>query len=115
MKTLITGLLIALSLAGQPAKNVTEFTIFKRAEPLGIAPDVSVVLKGTDIKKQRFKIELIVDGHTIELKDLNIKIPVTFYVGTNTEAHEFVVTKVAQDQIAGRLSSPIESVPSTSR
>jgi len=106
MKTLIASLIIAVSLAAQTARDVTEFTIFKRSEPLNIVPEVGIVLKGTDVAKQRFKIDLIVEGHKIEMKDLNIKIPLTFYVGSNTEPHEFLVTKVAQDQIVGRLSSP---------
>jgi hypothetical protein len=58
------------------------------------------------VNKQRFKILLIVDGHTIEKKDLDIKIPIYFYSGTNTAPHELVITKVAQDQIVGRLVSP---------
>jgi hypothetical protein len=106
MKTVIAVLLLAVSLGAQSAKEVTEFTIFKRSEPVKVLPGIEIALKGTDAVKQRCAIDLIIDGHKIERKDLDIKIPLYFYVGTNTQPHELLITKVAADQIVGRLSSP---------
>ncbi len=106
MKKLIAVFLLGMSLAAQTARETTEFTIFKRAEPLKILPGVEIGLKAADAAKQRFTIDLIVDGHKIEKKDQDIKIPIFFYVGTNTQSHEFVVTKVGADQIVGRIAGP---------
>lgn len=105
MKTLIATLLLAVTLAGQTARDVTEFTLFKRKEPVQVG-DISMVLKDVDINRQRYKVLIIVDGHTIEKKDMDIKVPFFFYGGKNDTLYELVVTKVAQDQITGRLISP---------
>jgi hypothetical protein len=106
MKKLSAILILAVSLCAQTAREITEFTIFKRSEPVKILPGVEIGLKATDAGKQRYTIDLIIDGHKIERKDLDIKIPLSFYVGTNTQPHELLVTKVAADQIVGRLASP---------
>jgi hypothetical protein len=105
MKTALAVLILAASLAAQAARDVTEFTLFKRTESTTIG-QVGLTLKGTDAAKQRYAIELLIDGQKIEKKDLDIKIPLYFYVGANTQPHELVVTKVSQDEIVGRLASP---------
>jgi hypothetical protein len=106
MKNLTAILIIAVSLAAQTAKDVTEFTIFKRSAPVKVLPGVEITLKGTDISKQRYAIELTIDGHKLEKKDLDIRVPFYFYVGANSQPHELLVLKVAADQIVGRLSIP---------
>ncbi|MEO8099554.1 MAG: hypothetical protein ABI811_17785 [Acidobacteriota bacterium] len=97
----LTGLL-----AAQVARDLVEFTLFKRPEPTKVG-DISLVLKGTDTSKQRYNIEITVDGHKIEKKDQDIRIPIFLYIGADTLPHEIVVTKVTQDQIVGRLLSPL--------
>ena len=106
MKTAIAVLIVAVSLYAQSARDITEFTIFKRKEGVKILPEVEIVLKGTDVKKQRYKIDLIVEGHKIEKTDQDIKEPLYFYVGSNMQPHELVVMKVTDDQIVGRLAVP---------
>jgi hypothetical protein len=106
MKTALAIFFLAVTLVAQTARDITEFTIFKRSESIKVLPGVEIALKSTDITKQRYTIDLIVDGHKIERRDLDIKIPLYFYVGTNTQPHELLVTKVAADQIVGRLASP---------
>jgi hypothetical protein len=105
MKIPLTILFLAVSLAAQAAREVTEFTLFKRTESTLIG-QVGLTLKAADATKQRFAIELQFDGRKLERKDLDIQVPFYFYVGTNTQPHELVITKVAQDQIVGRLASP---------
>ncbi len=105
MKTLLAVLALAVSLAAQTARDITEFTLFKRNEPTLIG-QVGLTLKAADANKQRFSIELQIDGRKLERKDLDIQVPFYFYVGANTQPHELVITKVAQDQIVGRLASP---------
>src|SRR4051812_13539836 len=105
MKTIAAILLLAVALAAQTARDVTEFTLFKRSEPTQIG-QVGLTLKATDVAKQRYAIEFTIDGRKLERRDFDVMVPFYFYVGTNTQPHEFVVTKVAAEQIIGRLSSP---------
>lgn len=105
LKQLLAVFILATVLAAQSADTI-EFTLFKRSEPIQVG-DVGLVLRGTDVNKQRYALILVIEGHRIERKDLDIKIPLYFYVGENTQPHELVVTKVGQDQIVGRLRSPL--------
>lgn len=105
MKKLFATLLLALTLAAQTARDITEFTLFKRDDPIKVG-DIGLILKDADVKHQRFKIVIIVDEHSIEKKDMDIKVPFYIYVGNNTSPHELVVTKVGDNQIMGRLVSP---------
>lgn len=99
-------LILAASLAAQTAREVTEFTIFKRSEAVKILPGVEIALKTADAAKQRFAIDVTVDGHKIEKRDMDIRVPFYFVVGDNTQPHELVVLKVGVDQIVGRISAP---------
>lgn len=103
---IFTFLVFAAALLAQAARDVTEFTIFKRSEPVQILPGVEIALKATDTAKQRYSIDVTIDGHRLERKDLDIRVPFYFYVGANTQSHELVVLKVGADQIVGRISAP---------
>ena len=105
MKKLLAILALAVTLSAQTARDITEFTLFKRKDPIKVG-DVSLLLKDVDVNRQRYKIVIIVDDHEIEKKDMDIKVPFYVYVGNNTSPHELVVTKVADNQIVGRLISP---------
>jgi hypothetical protein len=106
MKSLTALLIFVVVAAAQTAKDVTEFTIFKRSEPVKILPGIEIALKTADVAKQRYGIVLSIDGHKLERKDLDIRVPFYFVVGANMEPHELVVLKVGADQIVGRLVSP---------
>lgn len=103
--TFLAVLTMALSLAAQTARDITEFTLFKRTDPIKVG-DLNLILKDVDVNRQRFKIIVIVDDHPIEKKDMDIKVPFYVYVGNNTTPHELVITKVGQNQITGRVISP---------
>ncbi len=105
MRQFLALLAIAVVLSAQAARSTQEFELFKRPQPTQVG-EIGLFLKGTDVKKQRFSLNLVVDGHTIEKNDLDIKIPLYVYVGKDTQPHELVVTKVSADQITGRLVSP---------
>jgi hypothetical protein len=106
LRYVLAGWLLGAVLAAQPAADTVEFTLFKRAEPIQVG-EVGLILRSTDVGKQRFALVLLIDGHRIERKDLDIKIPLYFYVGDRQEPHELVVMRVGQDQIVGRLRTPI--------
>jgi hypothetical protein len=86
-------------------RTYTEFTLYKRKDPIKLA-DVSVVLKKADVKSSRYTVELQVDDRKIEKKDRSANEPVQFYVGGSRQPHELVVNQVGKDQIVGYLATP---------
>jgi predicted nucleic acid-binding Zn-ribbon protein len=86
-------------------RNYTEFTLYKRKEPIKVA-DVSILLKKADVKASRYTLELQVDDRKIDKKDRSANEPVQFYVGHNRQPHELVVNHVGKDQIVGYLATP---------
>jgi hypothetical protein len=86
-------------------RTYTEFTLYKRKDPIKLA-DVSVVLKKADVKSSRYTVELQVDDRKIEKKDKSANEPVQFYVGGSRQPHELVVNQVGKDQIVGYLATP---------
>jgi len=86
-------------------RNYFEFNISKSKEPRKVG-DVTVLLKKTDPKKNRFTIVLVADDKTIEKKDKNLNEPVQFYVSKARQPYEIVVNEVKKDQIVGYLATP---------
>jgi hypothetical protein len=95
--------LVALRSLGE--RNYFEFNITKSKEPRKVG-DVSVVLKKTDPKRNRFTIELLADDKRVEKKDKNLNEPVQFYVSKARQPYEIVVNEVKKDQIVGYLATP---------
>ena len=105
MTKIASLLALSVCLFAQSKTDVTDFMLFKRKDPIKVG-DVSLVLRGTDKNHQRYNIDLFIDNQRIEFKDQYAKIPIRFYVGTEMEAHEIVVTSVSDDQIVGRIVVP---------
>lgn len=95
--------LTALRALGE--RNYFEFNITKSKEPRKVG-DVSLVLKKTDPKRNRFTIELLADDKRVEKKDKNLNEPVQFYVSKARQPYEIVVNEVKKDQIVGYLATP---------
>lgn len=68
--------------------------------------NVALVLKKTNVKKNRFNLILIADDKQIEKKDRTINEPLFFYVGGSKRAYELVVNKVESKQVRGYISTP---------
>jgi hypothetical protein len=86
-------------------RNYTEFTIFKRKDPVRLA-DISILLKNIDLKNSRYTIELQVADRKIEKKDRTVNEPLQFYTDHDVQPHELVVNQVGKDQIVGYLAIP---------
>jgi chromosome segregation ATPase len=86
-------------------RDYTEFTLYKRKEPIKLG-QVSILLKKTDVKANRYSLDLLVDDRKIEKKDRDVNEPVQFYVGNNRQPYELVVNQVGKDQIIGYLATP---------
>jgi len=82
-----------------------EFTLAKGdKKPVGT---VSLELKKTDAKKNKFTLVVYADDKRYEKKDRNVNEPLQFYSGKDPGLYEIVVNSInSKNQIAGYLSTP---------
>jgi chromosome segregation ATPase len=95
--------LAALRAIGE--RNYFEFEISKtkRFQRVG---DVSLLLKKSDPKRNRYTVEVLADDKKVEKKDKTANEPVQFYVGHGRQPYEIVVNEVKKDRILGYLATP---------
>jgi uncharacterized membrane-anchored protein YhcB (DUF1043 family) len=86
-------------------RDYFEFDLRKAKQPQKVG-DVALFLKSTDIKRQKFSLNLVADDRTIEKKDRTINEPVQFYLSGNKLPTEIVVNEVYKDRVVGYISSP---------
>lgn len=86
-------------------RNIFEFNLKKTKEPQKVG-DITVFLKKTDTKKNKYTIEVVADDKKVEKKDKNINEPVQFYTAKARIPYEIVVNDVKKDNIVGYLSTP---------
>jgi uncharacterized phage infection (PIP) family protein YhgE len=86
-------------------RNYAEFTINKNKQFTRVG-DVSIELKNTNPKKNRFTIEITADDKTVEKKDRTVNEPIQFYTSKARQPYEIVVNSVKKDVIAGYLATP---------
>jgi multidrug efflux pump subunit AcrA (membrane-fusion protein) len=86
-------------------RNYVEFTINKgQKKPVGT---VSLELKKTDQKKNKFTLNILADDKNYEKKDRNVNEPLQFYSGKDPALFEIVVNSInSKNQISGYLSMP---------
>jgi hypothetical protein len=87
-------------------RDYYEFTLAKGATVHRVA-DVTLVVRKTDPKKNRFTVDIVADDKRLEKKDRGINEPVQFYVLSKARyPYELVVNQVTKDQIVGYISTP---------
>jgi hypothetical protein len=86
-------------------RNYYEFTLTRgQKKPVGT---VSLELRKTDQKKNRFTLNIYADDKTYEKKDRNVNEPLQFYSGKDPALFEIVVNAINnKNQVSGYLSSP---------
>lgn len=96
--------LAALKLKGE--RIYLDIKLGKTKQPVRFG-DVTLLLKRTDPKKNRYSVDVMADDKLTEKKDRNINEPVQFYTakGGHTPS-ELVINSVGKDQIVGYLSTP---------
>ncbi len=94
-----------LELRRRGERNYFEFDLGKEKQPRRIG-DVSLQLKKTDPKKQKYTVELIAEDSRTEKKDKGVYEPVQFYMGRTRNLYEIVVNKIEKDRIKGYLATP---------
>jgi hypothetical protein len=100
-----SGELSALRRLGE--RNYFEFKLPKAKQPQRVG-DITLLLKKTDPKKNKYSVDVMADDKLTEKKDRNINEPVQFYTSKARQPYELVVNQVQKDLIVGYLSTPKE-------
>ena len=99
--------LAALKRLGE--RNYFDINLGKTKQPQRVG-DISLMLRKTDPKRNKFTIEVMADDKLTEKKDKNINEPVQFYTGKAKQPYELVVNQVQKDLIVGYLATPKETM-----
>jgi hypothetical protein len=88
-------------------REYIEFVIHKtKKNELQRVADIQMAVTGTDAKRQKYDVVVLVDDHKIERKDRVANEPMQFLVGREQLRYEVVVNYVDKDQIRGYISTP---------
>ena len=88
-------------------RNYIEFKLGKSKQPQRVG-DITLLLKKTDPKRNKYTVDVNADDKLTEKKDRNINEPVQFYTSKAKQPYELVVNQINKDQIVGYLSTPKE-------
>jgi len=86
-------------------RNYMEFDL-KKPEMTKKLGDVTIVLKKSDPKRNRYTVEVLADDKRVEKRDKTINEPVQLYVSDSRQPYEIVVNQIRKDEIVGYLSTP---------
>lgn len=86
-------------------RDYYEFDLKKSAATQKIG-EVTLSLKKSDPKRNRYTVEVLADDKRVEKRDKTINEPVQLYVADNRQPYEIVVNKIGKDEIVGYLSTP---------
>lgn len=89
----------------QTQRTAMQFELRRGTNPQPVGP-VSLLLKGSDPKRQRYTLCVYVSNQCIELKDRSVGEVVVFVPSQDRVPLELVATKVARDAIVGYLEVP---------
>jgi hypothetical protein len=96
--------LAALKLRGE--RNYIDIKLGKTKQPQRFG-DITLLLKNTDQKKNRYTVQVMADDKLTEKKDKSINEPVQFYTARGGRTpYELVINKVEKNLITGYLSTP---------
>jgi hypothetical protein len=100
--------LAALKRLGE--RNYFDINLGKTKAPQRVG-DISLLLKRTDPKKNKYTIEVLADDKTIEKRDKTTNEPIQFLTAKGGRIpYEIVINQVKKDQIVGYLATPKETV-----
>jgi hypothetical protein len=97
----------ALKLLGE--RNYFDFHVERTGKAQRVG-DVSIILRKTDPKRNKYTLEVLAGDKKTEKKERGINEPVQFYVAKGRQPFEIVVNEVQKDYIAGYLATPKELV-----
>jgi hypothetical protein len=86
-------------------REYVEFTIAGKNKAQKIA-NVSVELRGVNLKKNQFTLFLTSEDKRLEKRDRSLNEPIFFYLSGTRLPQELVINKVGKDSISGYVSIP---------
>jgi len=86
-------------------RNYIEFDLSKR-QPMQKIGDVTVTLKNSDPKRNRYTVEILADDKSVSKRDKTVNEPVQFYLSKSKQPYEIVVNQVKKDEVVGYISEP---------
>jgi len=86
-------------------RNYFEFDLEKGAMTKKVGT-VTLTLKKTDPKRNRYTIAVVADDKTVEKRDKTINEPVQLYTAASKQPYEIVVNQVQKDKVVGYLATP---------
>jgi hypothetical protein len=93
-------------------RDYTEFTITGKNKEQKVG-NVSVTLRNTDPKKNKFDVVIVADDKRTEKKGRNVNEPIFFYAqGSRRAPMEIVINSIDKNKVTGYLSVPKVNQPS---
>ena len=86
-------------------RNYTEFKLGKTKDRQRVG-DISLLLKKTDPKKNKYTVEVLADDKLTVKQDKSVNEPVQFYTSKAKQPYELVVNQIQKDTIVGYLATP---------
>jgi small-conductance mechanosensitive channel len=86
-------------------RDYFEFALTRKNGPQKVG-SIQVELKDTNIKKNRYTVNVLADDKSFEKKDRSVNEPIFFYTGGSRAALELVINKVTKTGATGYLSLP---------
>jgi uncharacterized protein YlxW (UPF0749 family) len=92
-------------------RNYFEFDL-KKGEMTKKVGNLTLTLKKSDPKRNRYTIAVLADDRLVEKKDKTINEPVQLYTSNSKQPYEIVVNQVKKDEVVGYLATPKMNVAS---
>ena len=86
-------------------RNYFEFKLGKTKDRQRVG-DITLLLKKTDPKKNKYTVEVMADDKLTVKQDKNVNEPVQFYTSKAKQPYELVVNQIQKDTIVGYLATP---------
>jgi small-conductance mechanosensitive channel len=86
-------------------RDYFEFSVTRKAGAQRVGT-IQVELKDTNVKKNRYTMNVLADDRSFEKKNRSVNEPIFFYTGGSRAALELVVNKVTKSTASGYLSLP---------
>lgn len=94
-------------------RDYFEFALTRKAGAQKVG-SIQVELKDTNVKKNRYTVNVLADDKSFEKKDRSVNEPIFFYTGGSRAALELVINKVTKTGATGYLSLPKSATTSAS-
>jgi hypothetical protein len=94
-------------------RDYFEFALKRKSGPQKVG-GIQVQLKNTNVKKNRYTVDVLADDKSFEKKDRSVNEPIFFYTGGSRAALELVINKVTKTGATGYLSLPKSAATSAS-